>query len=116
MQVLLHIKPNIFHLTASVTDTDTFRLPAHLHLAEKCALCETGRNPSTLHLKLRQAKYSMWDGMAQSFYKFPMGWTVQGSNSGERKVFHTRPDRPRGPPCTVGTRSLLRGKLAKAWP
>jgi len=30
-----------------------------------------------------------------------MGWTVQGSNPGGGKIFHTRPDQPCGPPSLL---------------
>jgi len=30
-----------------------------------------------------------------------MGWTIRGSNPGGSGIFHTRPDRPWGPPSLL---------------
>ena len=45
------------------------------------------------------------------------GWTVRGSNPGGGEIFHTRPDRPWGPPSLLYSRYRIfpGGKAAGAW-
>jgi len=40
-------------------------------------------------------------GLAYSVWRLAMGWTVRGWNSGWGEIFHTRPDRPWGPPSLL---------------
>ena len=42
-----------------------------------------------------------WAGIAQSVKRLATGWTVRGSNPGGGEIFHTRPDRPWGPPSLL---------------
>jgi hypothetical protein len=44
-------------------------------------------------------------------------WMVRGSNPGRGEIFHTRPDRPWGPPSLLynGYRVFLWDKTAGAW-
>ena len=44
-------------------------------------------------------------------------WMVRGSNPGGGEIFHTRPDRPWGPPSLLynGYRVFLVGKAPGAW-
>ena len=81
------------------------------------SLYETGRNPSTLYLKLREAKYSMCAGMAQSFYRLVTGWTVQGSNPASARFSALVQTGLRAHPssCIVGIGSLFRVKASGAW-
>jgi hypothetical protein len=55
--------------------------------------------------------------VAQSVQQLATGWTVRGSNPSGGKIFHTRPDRPWGPPSLLYDGYLLfpRGKAAGAW-
>ena len=39
--------------------------------------------------------------IAQSVQRLATGWTVRGSNPGGGEIFHTRPDRPWGPPSLL---------------
>ena len=40
-------------------------------------------------------------GRLRRYSDWATGWTVRGSNPGECEVFHTRPDRPCGPPSLL---------------
>jgi hypothetical protein len=55
--------------------------------------------------------------VAQSVQRLATGWTVRGSNPDEGEIFHTRPDRPWGPPSLLynGYRHFPGGKAAGAW-
>jgi hypothetical protein len=55
--------------------------------------------------------------VAQLVWQMATGWTVQGSNPDEGKIFCTRPDRPWGPPNLLynGYRVFPGGKAAGAW-
>jgi hypothetical protein len=43
----------------------------------------------------------MWAGIAQCVKRLATGWTVWGSNPGEREIFHTPLDRYWGPPSLL---------------
>ena len=45
-----------------------------------------------------------WAGIAQAVYGRAAGWTVRGHKPGVCEIFHTRPDRPWGPPSLLYNR------------
>ena len=55
--------------------------------------------------------------IAQSVYRFAMGWIVGGSNPAEGEILHTRPDGPWGPPSVLKNwyRVFPGGKVAGTW-
>ena len=46
-------------------------------------------------------KRNIWAGIAETYQRIAMSWTVRGSNAGGGETFRTRPDRPRGPPSLL---------------